>query len=167
MINICLTEDLKETLARNNILPGDYMPAYGGESVGLDLFNCGKSVNIASGSYKPESSNFKTNSDVLIPTGLKIKVPQGYVALIQERGSIIKTPLKVRAGVIDPGYMGEVFVNCVNTGNSSYTIHVNQKLPFQIVVVKCDNHFNVVSEEEYLSLSNTSLRKEGQVGSSD
>lgn len=167
MINICLTDDLKATLSKNNILAENYMPAYGGESVGLDLFNCGKTVSIASGSYKPVSSNYETNSDILIPTGLKIKVPQGYVALIQERGSIIKTPLKVRAGVIDPGYTGEVFVNCVNTGNSSYTIHANQKLPFQIVVIKCDNHFNVVSEEEYLSLSNSSLRQEGQVGSSD
>lgn len=167
MINICLTEDLKETLAKNDISPDNYMPAYGGESVGLDLFNCGKTVNISSGSYKPASSNFKTNSDILIPTGLKLKVPQGYVALIQERGSIIKTPLKVRAGVIDPGYTGEVFVNCVNTGSDAYTIYANQKLPFQIVVVKCDNHFNVVSEEEYLNLSNSSLRQEGQVGSSD
>ena len=86
MINICLTEDLKETLAKNDITPDDYMPAYGGESVGLDLFNCGKTVNIFSGSYKPASSNFKTNNDFLIPTGLKLKVPQGCVrASINDR----------------------------------------------------------------------------------
>ena len=29
----------------------------------------------------------------LIGTGLKMQVPKGYVALIQERGSITKTPL--------------------------------------------------------------------------
>ena len=96
-----------------------------------------------------------------------MSVPKGYVALIQERGSVTKTPLKVRAGVIDSGYTGEVFVNCINTGNENYTISKGNKLPFQIVVVKCENQFEVVSDGEYLDFTSSSRRKEGQVGSSD
>ena len=168
MINICINDELRTVLSKNNIDPSsEYVPAYGGESAGLDLYNAGETMHI------PPSANISlTNTDkqkfkTLIPTGIRISVPKGYVALIQERGSITKTPLKVRAGVIDSGYTGEVFVNCVNTGASSYTIYKNSKLPFQIVVVKCDNDFKVVTEEEYLSLSNSSLRQEGKVGSSD
>ena len=41
------------------------------------------------------------------------------------------------------------------------------KLPFQLVVVKCDNEFEVINEDEYLNLSQASKRKEGMVGSSD
>lgn len=96
-----------------------------------------------------------------------MRVPKGYVALVKERGSIIKTPLKVRAGVIDSGYTGEVFVNLINTCSEAYTIDSNIKLPVQIVVVKCDNHFNTISEKEYLNLASFSKRKEGKVGSSD
>lgn len=168
MINILLTDKLKNSLNINNINPEEYLPAYNGESAGLDLYNAGENVTITHSTYSSVTRNFyESNNSVLIPTGLHLNVPKGYVALIQERGSITKTPLKVRAGVIDAGYTGEVFINCVNVGHNAYTIYKHQKLPFQIVVVKCDNHFNVVSEEEYLRLTNNSARKEGKVGSSD
>lgn len=168
MINICLTEKLVKALTLNDVDIKDYLPAYGGESAGLDLYNTGETISIVQSSYSPATRNYYASNDkVLIPTGLKIEVPKGYVALIQERGSIVKTPLKVRAGVIDPGYTGEIFVNCVNTGHQVYNIHANQKLPFQIIVIKCDNHFNVVSEDEYLNLTNESRRLGGKVGSSD
>ena len=161
MVNICLMESLRFALQVNNINVKDYIPAYNGESAGLDLFNAGDHVTILPQSVLPK------NNKQLIGTGLKLQVPKGYVALVQERGSITKTPLKVRAGVIDSGYTGEVFVNLINTGSEEYTLDSNIKLPVQIVVVKCDNEFEVVSEEEYLNLSRDSSRKEGKVGSSD
>ena len=161
MVNICLMESLKFALEVNNINVKDYIPAYNGESAGLDLFNAGNRVTILPQTVLPK------NHKLLISTGLKVQVPKGYVALVQERGSITKTPLKVRAGVIDSGYTGEVFVNLINTGSEEYTLDSNIKLPVQIVVVKCDNEFEVVSEEEYLNLSRDSSRKEGKVGSSD
>lgn len=167
MINICLNEKLKNTLKVNKLDVQDYTPAYNGESAGLDLFNTHETdITLYPSSHDSMSKNEKINN-VLIPTGLRIKVPKGYVALIQERGSIIKTPLKVRAGVIDAGYTGEIFVNCINTNNKPHRIYKDNKLPFQLIVVKCDNDFKVVSEDEYLSLSNNSSRKEGKVGSSD
>ena len=103
----------------------------------------------------------------MISTGLHVFTPRGYVTLVKERGSITKTPLKYRAGVVDEGYTGEIFVNLVNIGNEEYTIESGQKLPVQIVVVKCDNEYSEMSEEEYLTLSRLSKRKEGKVGSSD
>ena len=166
MVKICLSDDLRSTLEVNKINPeSEYLPAYGGESAGLDLYNCGPSIDIKSSNHIPSGS--LAPQKVLIPTGIRIDVPRGYVALVQERGSVTKTPLKVRAGVIDSGYTGEVFVNCINTGSDVYTIYAKRKLPFQIVVVKCDNDFQVVTEEEYLNLTSTAQRQDGQVGSSD
>jgi len=161
MINICLMEELKDALQVNHIDEKDYIPAYGGESAGLDLYNADGKVTLM-----PHNTLHK-NDITLVKTGLKLSVPKGWVALIQERGSIVKTPLKVRAGVIDSGYTGEVFVNLVNVGSEEYTIGAYEKLPVQIVVVKCDNEFCVVNEKEYASLTQTSERGEGQVGSSD
>ena len=161
MINICLMESLKHALKVNNIDVNDYTPAYNGESAGLDLFNSGECVKIL-----PQSTLHK-NTKLLIGTGLKMQVPKGYVAIIQERGSITKTPLKVRAGVIDSGYTGEVFVNLINTGSEEYTLDSNIKLPVQVIVVKCDNEFVVVNEDEYLDITLSSRRKSGKVGSSD
>jgi len=170
MTNIFVLNSLCNVLESKNINVKDYTPAYNGESAGLDLYNCGKTISVVPGSYenttvvsRHENQKFKT----LIPTGIKIDVPIGYVALVQERGSVTKTPLKARAGVIDAGYTGEVFVNCVNIGNVDYVIEEGSKLPFQIVVIKCDNQFNIVSEEEYVSLTEGAKRKDGSVGSSD
>ena len=157
MIKIYCNEVLKNVLKNKNI--DQYTPAYGGESAGLDLYNCGKDIII-----NPISN---TDERVLIPTGIRMIVPKGYVALVQERGSITKTKLKVRAGVIDSGYTGEVFVNLINLSEKEKIIYEGEKLPVQIVVIKCDNHFDCISKEEYINLSNSSERKEGKVGSSD
>ena len=159
MINFYCDENLKEALRVNEV--DSYAPAYGGESAGLDLYNSGASIILN------PVSDFSYQNKILIPTGLRIIVPEGYVALIQERGSITKTPLKVRAGVIDRGYTGEIFVNAVNVSQDKFTLQQHQKLPFQIVVVKCDNHFQEIQEEEYLNLTSSHLRKDGIVGSSD
>jgi len=168
MVNITLSNVLKDALVKNGVDPDvDYVPAYGGESAGLDLYNAGESITIEPSYHNSLTRENSEKFKVLVPTGLKIQVPKGYVALIQERGSVTKTPLKVRAGVIDCGYTGEIFINCINTSCNAYNIYKHQKLPFQVVVVKCDNSFNVISEEEYLDLTTNSIRKEGQVGSSD
>ena len=161
MINICLNDNLKFALQNNNIDVKDYIPAYNGESAGLDLYNAGDRVTVLPQTVLPK--NHKT----LIGTGLKMQVPKGYVALIQERGSITKTPLKVRAGVIDSGYTGEVFVKLINTGSEEYKLDAYTKLPVQVVVVKCDNYFSIVDEEEYLNITESSQRKSGKIGSSD
>ena len=161
MINIYLKENLNKTLNENNINVNDYLPAYNGESAGLDLFNAGKTISIM-----PEANKID-NSKTLISTGLCIAVPKGWVALLRERGSITKTPLKLRAGVIDSGYTGEIFVNLVNLGQNEFRIQQSEKLPVQLVVVKCDNEYNSVTYEEYNNLTNDVKRKSGMIGSSD
>jgi dUTP pyrophosphatase len=157
MIKIYCNEKLNKTLESNNIK--NYVPAYEGESAGLDLYNSDEDITIM-----PSMSNVK---GAMISTGLHVFTPKGYVTLIKERGSIIKTPLKYRAGVVDEGYTGEIFVNLVNISNEEYTIKKGQKLPVQIIVVKCDNQYSEIDKEEYLNLSQLSQRKSGKVGSSD
>jgi dUTP pyrophosphatase len=158
MIKVYTTEKLKNILNEKNIQ--NYVPAYAGESVGLDLYST-KNVQ-----FEPATSLLGDKGST-IPTGLHIALPKTYAGLILERGSITKTPLKVRAGVVDPGYTGEIFVNAVNVSDTSYLIKEGEKLPFQIIVVKCDNDFQVIDEDEYLEITKSSLRQNGQVGSSD
>ena len=157
MIKIYCNEKLDEVLDDNNV--ENYVPAYGGESAGLDLYNSGENIAVM-----PSSSDSK---GVMISTGLHVFTPKGYVSLIKERGSITKTPLKYRAGVVDEGYTGEIFVNLINISSEEYIIKKGQKLPVQIIVVKCDNQYSEIDEDEYLNLSQLSQRKSGKVGSSD
>lgn len=167
-------------------------PAY--ESAGMDLYNAGESFqlppvldytieSVASdfgswlcwNAYSVKQVDFPAYVDQslnyyykqLIPTGIKVAIPQGYVGLLLERGSVVKTPLKIRAGVIDSGYTGEIFVNALNLSPTTMTIQRGAKLPFQLIVVPCQNNFYTVSEEVYKELTTGTKRGEGKIGSSD
>jgi len=160
-IKISVTQPCAEVLHAYGITPDTYCPAYGGESVGLDLYNVGPELTI------PSLKKWQVLGEdpVLVSTGVKIIVPKGYVAFIKERSSIIKTSLKIRAGVIDPGYTGEIFVNFVNVGEKDITVPLGVKLPAQLVVVKSESNYQVINNLEFLDLTKDSERKEGSVGS--
>lgn len=159
---ILISPELQVVLDAQNIT--QYGPAYGGESAGLDLYYTGThKLEWDSKSHHPYMVDEMTR---LIPTGLRIALPSNMVGLILERGSISKTNLVKRAGVIDSSYTGEVFVNLVNLGGN-YLIHPGDKLPVQLVVVPCDNQFVPVTPSEWASITSTSKRKEGKVGSSN
>lgn len=156
---IYLTDRLKETLKINGIDPENYGPAYGGESVGLDLYNTDSDIYI-----EPYIIDGKT---ILIPSGLQINLTQGHVGLILERGSITKGPLIHVAGVIDPGFKKEIFIACRNISSLGFTIKANSKLPFQLIVTPCYHNFKHVSLNNFENLHLNSLRKEQELGSSD
>ncbi len=169
-VPIYLNDKLKEVLIANKVDPLGYSPAYG-ESAGLDLYYTGEEeLHFMHDRENPSILDKDSNSwkEVkLIPTGLHVAIPKGYVGLILDRGSIIKTSLIRRAGVVDPGYTNEVFVNIVNPGPGTHTLKPGSKLPLQLVVVVCDNEFVSVSREEYDAHMADSKRKGGHVGSSD
>ncbi len=162
-IKFCLTEAAHNVLHQLEINPFDYGPAYDGESVGLDLYNVGPEVTILG---RNKWSVFGEETQV-IPTGVRISLPHGTVGLIKERGNILKTALITRAGVIDPGYTGEIFVNLVNIGERDTTIPTGTKLPLQLIVIPCYHDFKTVSYQEYLTMSTSSARGKNSLGSSD
>ena len=162
-INICLTENAQVIFTRLGFDPSTYGTAYNGESAGLDLYNMGERISLT-GRNKWVAFGER---EALIPTGVRIRIPPGYVGLIKERGSIVKTGLIVRAGVLDPGYTGEVFVNLVNVGERDTGIETGAKLPVQLIVMPCENKFNVVSYAQFLEDNIGVSRQEGQVGSTD
>jgi dUTP pyrophosphatase len=178
-VPMLIGNELAEVLRRHHIKA--YLPAYGGESAGLDLYNVGPDTHILPTSVDHtkdwafdgdadtdlSTQQFKKIFKTLLPTGLFLAIPRGWVGLIQERGSITKHPLKIRAGVIDPNYTGEVFVNCVNLSTHPWQIKHGDKLPFQLVIVQANTQFQPVTKEDYLSLTSGSSRKEGMIGSSD
>lgn len=103
----------------------------------------------------------------LMPTGLHLAVPPNYVALIRERGSVTKTTLAVRAGVVDAGYTGEIFVGITNVGPLDWLIPAGAKSPFQILVVPVLNEFKAMPLQGFSWHVQNSKRGAGKIGSSD
>lgn len=166
---IFITPQLRETLIHNNIDPTTYGPAYSGESACLDLYyapayydsELADSIFIGS-----NNKDYRAGQSKLIPTGLHIALPKDRVALVLERGSITKTQLKARAGVIDAGYTGEIFINCVCL-DGIHQILPRTKLPFQLLITTTFNQFQQLTPEEWEAYTVSSGRKDGSVGSSD
>ena len=71
-------------------------------SVGLDI-------------YSPKDYILTLQSQLIIPTGLKIKVPYGhYGHLCSKSGLAMRHHIHVGAGIVDPDYTGEIKVLLLN-----------------------------------------------------
>lgn len=122
--------------------------AYQGDA-GLDLYS-----NI--------DLEIKPMERVIIPTGIAIEIPDGYVGLIWDRSSLgIKEILKTLGGVVDSGYRGEIKIGLINLSQKNFSISKGQKIA-QMIVQKFESP--MVVEEENLSQSE---RNDKIFGSSD
>ena len=126
---------------------------------GMDLFFCP--------APKPELDNqietvLPFGSSV-IPTGLKIEVPEGYMLEIKNKSGIAsKRGLIVGACVVDRGYTGEIFVNLHNVTHRNQTLHEGDKIA-QAVFVKVETNVLLVEAEDIYDT--TTSRGEGALGS--
>ncbi len=99
-------------------------------SAAFDLTNqSGKAVNIW-----PQQT-------VIIPTGLKVKLPSGTAGLISSRSGISLTGFRVAnaPGICDEDFRGEVCVIAANDGGKVITLQPGERIAqFTVVpVVRC------------------------------
>ena len=74
-------------------------------------------------------------SSCIIPTGIKVEVPEGYMLEVKNKSGIAsKRRLIVGACVIDSGYDGEVFINLHNIGGEVQMIYPGEKLA-QVILI--------------------------------
>lgn len=72
---------------------------------------------------------------ILIPTGLHVKVPDGYaLILFNKSGVATKRHLHVGACVIDQNYEGECHINLTNVGNEAMVIEAGDKITQGIIL---------------------------------
>jgi dUTP pyrophosphatase len=72
-----------------------------------------------------------------IPTGVALGVPPGYYGRIAPRsGLALRHGIDVLAGVVDPGYRGEIVVILANHSDDPVRITTNMRVA-QILLVRC------------------------------
>jgi len=100
----------------------------------------------------------------LIPTGLKIGVPAGYMLEIKNKSGVaFKRSLVVGACVVDSGYDGEVFVNLHNIGNERQTILPGEKVAQAVLVPIVEAEFEEVLADDVYGTD--TARGSGALGS--
>lgn len=111
--------------------------------------------------FSTEDYLLKPGQRVLVSTGIKIAVPDGYEAQVRPRsGLALKSGISVcnTPGTIDAGYRGEVGVIIINHGSEDFKIERGSKIAQMV--------FNRVEKAEFVEgeLDLTS-RGEGGFGS--
>lgn len=109
--------------------------------------------------YSMEEITLKPGEHAFIYHGFALEFPEGYGALVMDKSSISKIPLKTLGGVFDAGYRGEYNTHLINLSDKPYIIEPGDKVA-QLVIVPV----NIAELEETEILSDSS-RGEGAFGS--
>lgn len=110
--------------------------------------------------YSVENVILKPGEKYICKTGIAIKIPEGFVGLIWDKGGPShKYGIKTLGGVFDSNYTGEYLIGLVNLGKENYEIKKRQKIA-QVLFQKVE----APEVEEVSELPQTN-RGEGRHGS--
>ena len=109
----------------------------------------------------------KPGQSILIPSGIKVKVPDGYMLQYHNKSGIAsKRGLVVGASTVDIGYEGECHINLYNVSDHDAVISAGDKI-CQGIMIKIGFHQPVeMKDEDELYNGEKSARGEGGFGSS-
>lgn len=85
-------------------------------------------------------------SRLLIPTGIKLAVPEGYEVQIRPRSGLAANELITvlnTPGTIDSDYRGEIQIILINHGKKPFTIESGMRIAQMILAPVCRAHFEV------------------------
>ena len=85
----------------------------------------------------------------LIPTGIAISIPSGYVAILCARSGLSAKKGIAAAngiGVIDSDYRGEIFFSAINLSNEEYTVSSGERIAQLMIMPVCHAQFTVCDD---------------------
>ena len=106
-----------------------------------------------------ESITLKSLERILIPTGLKVAIPEGYEIQVRPRsGLAIKHGITMlnTPGTVDSDYRGELKVIVVNLSNEAYTIEPNERIGQFIL--------NKIEQIEFIEVEELESTERGEGG---
>ncbi len=123
------------TVAIELCRPGAVLPRYANMTDGgMDIIS-------------PEAVTIPAGKTVIVLTGLKVAVPEGWMLLVFPRsGMSAKTGLRIAnsPGLIDAGYRDEVGVILHNTGEEDARLDAGARIAQFVVVQRTEIRFDVV-----------------------
>ena len=115
--------------------------------------------DLAADLYSVSSLTLQPGETVAIPTGIALGLPAEFGALVEDRSGMALRGLTTLAGVIDPGYRGEIKVVLTNLAPIPHTLAAGDRIAQLRLVRRIEATFEVVD-----SLDET-IRSAGGFGS--
>lgn len=112
--------------------------------------------------YSIQDAILKPGERISCQTGIAIKIPEGYAALVWDKsGPSHKFGIKTLGGVFDSNYIGEYLIGLINLGKDDFEIKKGQKIA-QVIFQKIENP--EIEEVEELEETNRGARGFGSTG---
>ena len=100
--------------------------------------------DLAADLYAAEAKTLAPGQTLPIPTGIALELPSDHGALIEDRSGLALQGLTTLAGVIDPGYRGELKVVLTNLGTETRHIAIGDRIAQLRLVRRCEAVFEEV-----------------------
>jgi dUTP pyrophosphatase len=102
--------------------------------------------DLAADLYASEAIVLEPGSTVAIPTGIAMEFPSTHGALVEDRSGLALKGLTTLAGVIDPGYRGEIRVVVTNLGTTALDVKSGDRIAQLRIVQRIQADFEEVTE---------------------
>ena len=119
------------------------------ESVNVPCYQSSGAAGMDLCAFLSEPVTLKSLERKLIPTGLKMELPQGYEAQVRPRsGMSIKHGITLVncVGTIDEDYRGELCIPVINLSTEEFTIHNGDRIAQMIIAPVTKAEIEVVAE---------------------
>jgi len=123
------------TIQTQKIHPAAQLPRYA---------HVGPFGDLAADLHAVSAWTLEPGETVAVPTGLALGFPAGYGGLIEDRSGLALRGLTTLAGVIDPGYRGEIKVVLTNLAAIPHSIFPGDRIAQLRIVQRLEAAFELV-----------------------
>ncbi len=124
-------------VATKRLHPDAKLPKYAHEGAWGDL---------AADLYSVHEATVEPGKTALVATGLAMAFPEDYGALVEDRSGLAVKGITTLAGVIDPGYRGEIKVVLTNVTPTPITLAAGDRIAQLRIVKKLQATFEEVED---------------------
>lgn len=100
--------------------------------------------DLAADLYAVEAQRLEPGETATVATGVAIGFPSEYGALVEDRSGLALRGITTLAGVIDPGYRGEIMVVLTNLAEIAHDISGGDRIAQLRLVRRIEATFEVV-----------------------
>lgn len=107
--------------------------------------HCGPYGDLAADLYSAEPATLSPGATLAVPTGIALEFPATHGALVEDRSGLAMRGITTLAGVIDPGYRGEVRVVITNLSAAPVEIKPGDRIAQLRIVQRIEAQFEEVN----------------------
>ncbi len=104
--------------------------------------------DLAADLHSVETVTVSPHGTSVVPTGLAMAFPTDYGALVEDRSGLAVRGITTLAGVIDPGYRGEIKVVLINVTDAPITLQAGDRVAQLRLVRRIEAEFVAVESLE-------------------